>query len=37
VILSSGQDRQDEVVAEKPDNTEQYGFTRGGSYYGGVK
>ena len=37
VILSSGQDRQDEVVEEKPDNTEQYGFTRGGSYYGGVK
>lgn len=37
VIFSSGQDRQDEVVAEEPDNTEHYGFTRGGSYYGGVK
>lgn len=37
VILSSGQDRQDEVVEEKPDNAEQYGFTRGSSYYGGVK
>ena len=38
VILSSGQDKQDEqsenaVSAAK----EQYGFTRGGSYYGGVK
>ena len=37
VILSSGQDRQEEISVEKPDNTEQYGFTRGGSYYGGVK
>ena len=37
VILSSGQDRQEEVSSEKIDNTEQYGFTRGSSYYGGVK
>jgi hypothetical protein len=37
VILSSGQDRQEELNAETVDNTEQYGFTRGSSYYGGVK
>ena len=37
VILSSGQDRQEEIREEKVDSTEQYGFTRGGSYYGGVK
>ena len=37
VILSSGQDRQEELNAETVDNTEQYGFTRGSYYYGGVK
>ena len=37
VILSSGQDMQEEKDFEQQDYSEQYGFTRGSSYYGGVK
>ena len=38
VILSSGQDKQEEQSENAvPTAKEQYGFTRGGSYYGGVK
>ncbi len=38
VILSSGQDKQEEQSVNEMSNTdEQYGFTRGDSYYGGVK
>lgn len=38
VILSSGQDKQEEQTENAvPAANEQYGFTRGGSYYGGVK
>lgn len=37
VILSSEQDKLEETDAKHQDNSEQYGFTRGGSYYGGVK
>ena len=38
VILSSGQDRQEESAVNSDTSTnEQYGFTRGNSYYGGVK
>ena len=37
VILSSGQDKQEEKKPEKADNAEQYGFTRGNSYYGGAE
>ena len=37
VILSSGQDKLEETDAERKENSEQYGFTRGDSYYGGVK
>lgn len=37
VILASGQDRQEGISMDTSDNTEQYGLTRGGSYYGGVK
>ena len=37
VILSSGQDKQDLAVSSASSNVEQYGFTRGDSYYGGVK
>ena len=37
-ILSSGQDKQEEEPGnEMPNTDEQYGFTRGDSYYGGVK
>ena len=38
IILSSGQDKQeDPAVSSASSNGEQYGFTRGDSYYGGVK
>lgn len=38
VILSSGQDKQEDQSDNELQNTnEQYGFTRGDSYYGGVK
>lgn len=38
VILSSGQDKQEEQSENAvPAAKEQYGFTRGDSYYGGVK
>ena len=38
VILSSGQDRQeDPAVSSASPTGEQYGFTRGDSYYGGVR
>ncbi|MBQ3841212.1 MAG: IS21 family transposase [Ruminiclostridium sp.] len=37
VILSSGQDMQEEKDFEQQDYSEQYGFTRGSSYYGGVR
>ena len=37
VILSSGQDKQDSTVNSDTSTNEQYGFTRGNSYYGGVK
>lgn len=38
VILSSGQDKQaDSAVNSASSTSEQYGFTRGDSYYGGVK
>jgi len=37
-ILQSGQDRIKEAAPEasKPKNTENYGFTRGAAYYGGL-
>ena len=38
VILSSGQDKQEDQSGNEMTSTdEQYGFTRGDSYYGGVK
>ena len=38
VILSSGQDKLEDLAVNSDTSTnEQYGFTRGNSYYGGVK